>query len=371
MNLYGNYKSRLGYQTGENQIDSYGVDHSGFSTRDELEYQFARQEREKQITENLNRQGIEPENYPQLGNSFWGNNPENNYGFGSSNIANNIKNMQNQTLINSGENQSIWNQNQFQTPMFQSYNLKGLTDKLQQSQNNALDKQPISDLNQLPDLNTLSHYSNPNQTTIPVSKQMCMMSTRPTLSQWLKKINTNPMTMNGTDMSGKERIKALVNGQPIVINVEAADASQESNANMHFHNWGKEEVDKYSDLIEQYAEQYNLDPNIVKSILYTEASDYHKYGLDFLADKINLSTSVRPMNIQGKTWGNFQGQLYDVKKPEQNIELGVRILKAIYDAVPDKDIAKIATLWNGTGLRKVNDYGKKAQEYYLNQSWKD
>ena len=46
MNLYGNYKSRLGYQTGENQIDSYGVDHSGFSTRDELEYQFARRERE-------------------------------------------------------------------------------------------------------------------------------------------------------------------------------------------------------------------------------------------------------------------------------------------------------------------------------------
>ena len=77
------------------------------------------------------------------------------------------------------------------------------------------------------------------------------------------------------------------------------------------------------------------------------------------------------MNIQGKTWGNFQGQRYDVKNPEQNIELGVRILKAIYDAVPDKDVTKIATLWNGTGLRNINEYGKKAQEYYLNQSWKD
>lgn len=43
--------------------------------------------------------------------------------------------------------------------------------------------------------------------------------------------------------------------------------------------------------------------------------------------------------------------------------------KSIYDAVPDKDVTKIATLWNGTGLRNINEYGKKAQEYYLNQSW--
>ena len=58
MNLYGNYKSPLGYQTGENQIDTYGVDHSGFSTRDELEYQFARQNKENQLIQNYNNQGI-------------------------------------------------------------------------------------------------------------------------------------------------------------------------------------------------------------------------------------------------------------------------------------------------------------------------
>ena len=45
------------------------------------------------------------------------------------------------------------------------------------------------------------------------------------------------------------------------------------------------------------------------------------------------------------------------------------VLKSIYDAVPDKDIAKIATLWNGTGLKEVNDYGARAKEYYKNKSW--
>ncbi len=29
--MFNKYKSPLGYQVGENQIDTYGVDHSGFT----------------------------------------------------------------------------------------------------------------------------------------------------------------------------------------------------------------------------------------------------------------------------------------------------------------------------------------------------
>ena len=93
MNFYGNYKSPLGYQTGENHIDSYGVDHSGFTTRDEIEYQMARQQRENQIIKNYNNHGI-TQDYPQAGTNFWGNTPDNNFGFGSSQISSNIENMQ-------------------------------------------------------------------------------------------------------------------------------------------------------------------------------------------------------------------------------------------------------------------------------------
>ena len=108
MNFYSNYKSPLGYQTGEGQIDTYGVDHSGFSTRDELEYQFARQNKENQLIQNYNNQGI-TKNYPQYGTNFWGNS-DNNYGFGSSNIHDNIENMNNNPFENTvntfGQNQT-------------------------------------------------------------------------------------------------------------------------------------------------------------------------------------------------------------------------------------------------------------------------
>ena len=92
--MYRRYTSPLGYQTGTDGIDTYGVNHNGFSLRDELEYQNARQSRENRLMQNFNSQGM-AENYPQYTTNFWGNNPDNNYGFGTSNISSNIANMNN------------------------------------------------------------------------------------------------------------------------------------------------------------------------------------------------------------------------------------------------------------------------------------
>ena len=69
--------------------------------RDELEYHSARLARENQLAEGFAKQGIAEENYPQYGTNFWGGSPENNYGFGTSNISQNIQDVTNQ-LNNSG-----------------------------------------------------------------------------------------------------------------------------------------------------------------------------------------------------------------------------------------------------------------------------
>ena len=93
MYMYPRYKSKFGYQIGNNQIDSYGVDHSGFTTQDEVAYQFAREEKENSLLEQMKKQGI-TENFPQYGTNFWGDSA-NNYGFGMTNISQNIENMNN------------------------------------------------------------------------------------------------------------------------------------------------------------------------------------------------------------------------------------------------------------------------------------
>ncbi len=100
MDIWPKYKSPLGYLAGDSKIDTYGVDHSKFSLRDEIAYQMARSEREGQLIKNLNSQGI-TKDYPQYGTNFWGGNADNNYGFGSSDISENIENVTN-ALKNKG-----------------------------------------------------------------------------------------------------------------------------------------------------------------------------------------------------------------------------------------------------------------------------
>lgn len=92
MDFFKKYTTPFGGISDGEKIDAYGIDHSGFSTRDEPEYQFARQEREMQLADILNRQGIEQQNYPQPGTGFRQNNPENDFGFGNYNISANIEN---------------------------------------------------------------------------------------------------------------------------------------------------------------------------------------------------------------------------------------------------------------------------------------
>ena len=46
---YYDITSPFGYQTGVGGIDTYGVNHKGFSLRDEVEYQFARDKREQEL----------------------------------------------------------------------------------------------------------------------------------------------------------------------------------------------------------------------------------------------------------------------------------------------------------------------------------
>ena len=56
--MFEEYKSPFGYQVGDNGIDSYGVNYSGFSLRDEIEYQTARDQRESRLVQMYNQQGI-------------------------------------------------------------------------------------------------------------------------------------------------------------------------------------------------------------------------------------------------------------------------------------------------------------------------
>ncbi len=106
MQMYKNYISPLGYQMGDNRIDSYGVNHSGFNLQDTLYYNLARNKRENALIDQYKSQGI-TKNYPQYGTNFWGVPASNNYGFGNSNIVGTVEPMLKNPLINPPLNQPV------------------------------------------------------------------------------------------------------------------------------------------------------------------------------------------------------------------------------------------------------------------------
>ncbi len=67
MEIYSRYKSPFGYSNGNNLVDSYGVDHSGFSLRDELEYQTTRQAREQALKKFFNNRATTRNTAPVFG----------------------------------------------------------------------------------------------------------------------------------------------------------------------------------------------------------------------------------------------------------------------------------------------------------------
>ena len=104
--FYDDYQSPLGYRALKNGYDTYGVDHSQFTTREEVEYQDKRIKREEELMQQQRNMGITG-NYMQYGTNFWNTSPENNYGFGGSEIKNLNAENYNSTILPNNRNSKI------------------------------------------------------------------------------------------------------------------------------------------------------------------------------------------------------------------------------------------------------------------------
>ena len=170
-------------------------------------------------------------------------------------------------------------------------------------------------------------------------------------------------------LSGAERIQAMKRGETLNLEVAENPYAQYNMPNYTIDSLGKYYVDKYGDIIEKYAQKYNVDADMVKAIMYNEASTGHKLIFNWLGDLTHTSDSQMPMNIQGDTWGNFQGTYYDTNDSEQNIELAVRVIKQITDSLRNPTPENIGTIWNGTGKNVNNSYGLRTKTIYDEKPW--
>jgi soluble lytic murein transglycosylase-like protein len=114
------------------------------------------------------------------------------------------------------------------------------------------------------------------------------------------------------------------------------------------------------------SKKYAVDANLIRAIIYMEST--HGY-YDAPLDMVHLNKSIRPMNVNTTYWGNAWGSSGSLADPRSNIEGGTQLLKAILNAMPGADIAKVATIYNNTDAKRVSDYGARVKAIYESKAW--
>lgn len=126
------------------------------------------------------------------------------------------------------------------------------------------------------------------------------------------------------------------------------------------------QVNTYSAIIEKVAAEKNVDPRLVKAIMYMETT--HGY-YDALISWTGRNKSILPMNINVEYWGNTFGTRQELQDPEKNIRAGVEMIYRIQANMPGKPIEKIATLYNNINAVMVSNYGMRVKKIYQEQPW--
>lgn len=135
-------------------------------------------------------------------------------------------------------------------------------------------------------------------------------------------------------------------------------------------DFGNRVVKDHEKIIEKMAKKHGVDPDLVKSVMWTENARGHKFGANDLADDLDRSNSQAPMNINGKIWGSLVDKPGEkLNNVEENIEAGVILLKRIGDRIENPTPEKIGSIWNFTGHEKISEIGKEIGNAFRAKPW--
>lgn len=133
---------------------------------------------------------------------------------------------------------------------------------------------------------------------------------------------------------------------------------------------GKDVVRKYDREIMRHSQKNNMDPDLVRAVMYAENARGHKFGLNSVADSMRLSESVMPMNIQKNRWSDLVGKkpddMYDA---DNNIETATVLLSRIRNRVEKPTPEKIGSLWHSLAREETDEFGEFIGQAYREKPW--
>ena len=145
-------------------------------------------------------------------------------------------------------------------------------------------------------------------------------------------------------------------------------------------------VGRYKYEIEAAAKLKSIDPDLLRAIMYMETTHgYYEHCLNnFYTDAVLRGEDIeglgklvfpglksyQPMNINHRYWGDTFGSISGHSNPTYNILAAAEFIKRLSRFVgSDKDVERIATLYNHLGAQQISDYGKRVGKIYRQKLW--
>ena len=121
--------------------------------------------------------------------------------------------------------------------------------------------------------------------------------------------------------------------------------------------------------INSSSQKFSIDAELLKSIIYMESTHgYYDAVFEVIPSKIKENKSIRPTNINVAAWPMLFTR-EEANNVVKNIDAGAYMLKLISERVPDKNILKIASLYNSINAKFVLQYGLEVKNFYEKKPW--
>lgn len=161
-----------------------------------------------------------------------------------------------------------------------------------------------------------------------------------------------------------DRMAAILSDSPAIFVV--ADSKVKANPKPKHYIEYFEQVTKNADHINEAARRHNVDPDLVRAVIWMESTRGY---YDSATGLVLKPKTILPMNVYADYWTGFKVTREGLQYPAINIDTGTKILARIQARTQDGTTAKIATLYGNLGAQKVSEYGKTIEYYYKNKPW--
>ena len=159
----------------------------------------------------------------------------------------------------------------------------------------------------------------------------------------------------------KDKKESIINNTKSIFVV---DEKSIPNVKIPFHEiCTQNTVALYNNIIKIEAFRQDIDPDLIRAIMYIETS--HGWYDRFYPWR----STILPMNIHYQYWKGLGFNKSQLQIPKNNIHVGTLLIKRIQDRLKDPKIYKIASVYNILGKENISEHGVQVANIYKNKSW--